>query len=509
MVLNNSTDRRMCEKDGSGLMTKSTKLLVWAMGLILVTVWGRQLAAQPLKSAGTGSSRARPSSQRKKRVSSRKKKRRGEAPCMTKDPGFRAYTRWSRRISMGQMIAPKAGGISKTGGFDLLVHFHGHYPIRKEFVKVSSGVVLVAIDLGIGSGAYSRAFASPRTFERLLKSVAKEMARHTGHRKAHIRKLGLSSWSAGYGAIKQILRQPLAKRVDSLILLDSVYGGYIGKGSKQVNPNGLKDFVKFARLAAKGKRFMFQSHSSIVPPGYASTRDVSRFMVKQLGGRLRRARRNDVLGLTLFERFDRGKYYVRGYRGNDKPDHCAHLGLMKDVLKVHIMGRWHTPRARGRMSRKEKTKRNARQQGKVHIVVSGEHLTKIARRYGVSVGALRRLNKLPKSKPLRIGQELILPKQSRKKGAKSLPAKSKSKRAGLSAAERRALLRRGARMHVVADGQSLRSIAKRYLVSVSEIKKINKLKPRKRRIQPGDELLIPKAAKRRNRGSSPRRKKQP
>ena len=37
---------------------------------------------------------------------------------------------------------------------------------------------------------------------------------------------------------------------------------------------------------------MFQSHSSIIPPGYASTREVSDYMVKKLGGRLRKGRRS-------------------------------------------------------------------------------------------------------------------------------------------------------------------------------------------------------------------------
>jgi hypothetical protein len=91
---------------------------------------------------------------------------------------------------------------------------------------------------------------------------------------------------------------------------------------------------------------MFLSHSSIEPPGYASTTEVARYLVKQLRGRERPARRQDVLGLDLYARFDKGSLHVRGYVGNDKPDHCAHIGLMADVLRAHLGPRWNTPRGR-------------------------------------------------------------------------------------------------------------------------------------------------------------------
>ena len=48
--------------------------------------------------------------------------------------------------------------------------------------------------------------------------------------------------------------------------------------------------------------------------------------------------------LDLFERYDRGFFHMRGYTGEDKPDHCAHLGLMADIVKVYLTPRWHTPK---------------------------------------------------------------------------------------------------------------------------------------------------------------------
>ncbi|WP_437592230.1 hypothetical protein [Sorangium sp. So ce1000] len=285
---------------------------------------------------GATSSRATPS-----------KKRRGDInPCMTPDPGWGIYDPWSRAPSMGQMIMPHKGGITKRGGFDVIIHFHGHEALRKEFVKTAEGAVLVGIDLGIGSGAYSSAFSAPYVFENLLDSIERAVAKKTGKKKAYIRKLGLSSWSAGYGAIEQILRQPAGKRVDSLVLLDSLHAGYADEQQHKLKVAQIEPFIAFARRAAAGEAFMFMSHSSILPPGYASTAETANFIVQALRGKPRGSSRADVLGLDMIQRFDRGDFHVRGYTGDDKPDHCAHIGLMADVVRVHLNPRWKTPRGR-------------------------------------------------------------------------------------------------------------------------------------------------------------------
>jgi hypothetical protein len=266
----------------------------------------------------------------------------GINPCMTPDPGFGVYDGW-QSVSGGHMIAPHKGGITKAGGFDLVVHFHGHEPIRKEFVKSAKGVVLVGVDLGIGSGAYANGFAAPHVFTNLLASVEQAMAKRTGNKKAYVRKLALSSWSAGYGAIEQILRQPAGKKVDALVLLDSLHAGYADEQQKTLKVAQIEPFVAFAKRAAAGHGFMFMSHSSIIPPGYASTTEVASYVVDELHGKLHKAKKRDVLGLEMIDRFDRGGFHVRGYDGDDKPDHCAHIGLMKEVVGKHLQPRWKTP----------------------------------------------------------------------------------------------------------------------------------------------------------------------
>ncbi len=264
-------------------------------------------------------------------------------PCNTPDEGFGIYDEWDTSISMGQMLAPQLGGMTPEGGFDLIVHFHGHEPIRKEFAPVGGGIVLVGIDLGVRSLPYINAFSSPDVFLTLLASVQRAIAKKRGLKRAFVRRIGLSSWSAGYGAIDQILRQEIAGNVDSVMLLDSLYGSFTDDSEKQIREKSLSPFIKFAKDALKGRTFLYQTHSRVLTHGYANTRQVSHFMVKLLGGKLGKAKRRDRLGLELEERYDSRGYHVRGYKGNDKPAHCGHIGIMRDVVKVHTRRRWKTP----------------------------------------------------------------------------------------------------------------------------------------------------------------------
>jgi hypothetical protein len=99
--------------------------------------------------------------------------------------------------------------------------------------------------------------------------------------------------------------------------------------------------VTFAHRAADGKAFMFVSHSSIDTDGFASTTETMHFLANELGGKPLRVTREDPFGLQLIEMFERGDFYLRGYAGAGKRDHCATLGLYP-VAAQALARRWHS-----------------------------------------------------------------------------------------------------------------------------------------------------------------------
>jgi hypothetical protein len=106
--------------------------------------------------------------------------------------------------------------------------------------------------------------------------------------------------------------------------------------------------IDFARNAARGEGVFFVSHSSIIPPGYASTTETANFLVWSVNGKpkLLPGKRRGVMGLELISRYDRGGFHARGYRGNDKMDHCAQIGLYPEILRQQVLPRWRSPRGR-------------------------------------------------------------------------------------------------------------------------------------------------------------------
>jgi hypothetical protein len=265
---------------------------------------------------------------------------RGINPCLTPDPGFGNYGFWDRSPSMGQMIVPEDLRLGRRGEFDVVFHFHGHEAARKEWVQSLDSGVLVGIDLGTGSGPYLKSFSVPGRFQRLLESVEAAIAERAGVPKARARRIGLTAWSAGYGAVESILRTELGRRkIDSVVLLDGLHTGYENGIVSRIK---LEPFADFARRAARGETLMFVSHSSIIPPSYASTTETANYLIWQVGGAPLRARprQSDPMGLELLSRYTRGGFHVRGFSGNDTLDHCAQIGLYRDVLRHHIAPRW-------------------------------------------------------------------------------------------------------------------------------------------------------------------------
>ena len=117
---------------------------------------------------------------------------------------------------------------------------------------------------------------------------------------------------------------------------------------------------------------------------------------------------------------------------------------------------------------------------RVHLVTRGQNLTTIARTYGVTVSAIVQANSISNPSRIYAGQRLTIP------GA--APAAPSASRAATPAAKPAA-----ARVHLVARGQNLTTIARTYGVTVSAIVQANSIS-NPSRIYAGQRLTIPGAA---------------
>lgn len=253
-----------------------------------------------------------------------------EASCRVPDQGFGSYGPW-QSLSVGRLLAPRP---LPEGPVTLLVHFHGAEAARKLLAPAELGIVLVGIDAGEGSAAYEEAFYGDGMLEALLDGVLRAL-RAEGAREPALGPLVVSSWSAGYGAVRQLLLHASA-RPAAVVLLDSLHASYVGS-SERLEPTSLEPFVELARRAYEGEPRLWLLHSEIRPPSFASTGQTAAYLLDAVGGQRRYAGLTPVEGVEHKTRYDHEGLHVWGFTGTDREAHCAQLRLLLPVLRDQVL----------------------------------------------------------------------------------------------------------------------------------------------------------------------------
>lgn len=274
-------------------------------------------------------------------------RKRGYHECNPHDPiGLGPYDPYRNVRVRGRMLVPQKGGYTPDMGFDVLIHFHGHEPVRKTLVQVARGITFVGIDLGIASGPYMKAFQTPGTFQVLKDSIEQGLREKTGDDRAHIRNLGLSAWSAGYGAVNEILKAS-DHGVDTVVLLDGLHAGfdpaYAGPANRRpLSPANIAPVLDFAEQAKRGEKLFVFTHSQVDPVTYPSTKKTADLLLEQLGLNRQPAPKSPG-PFPLTGRAEQSGFHVWSYTGGDTKAHCRHIRLIGPIVRDLIEPRWDTP----------------------------------------------------------------------------------------------------------------------------------------------------------------------
>lgn len=274
-------------------------------------------------------------------------RRKGFHECNPHDPiGLGPYAPY-RNLNVGRIAIPQKGGFTDDMGYDVVIHFHGHSPVRKTLVQVTRGVAYVGIDKGIGSGRYSNAFAKPDTFRTLLRSIEGALVKHAGDERAHIRKLALSAWSAGYGAVNEILKYD-ADRVDAVVLLDGLHAAWNPAASKRdgrlasLSSQTVKPTFDFARRALEGDKIFVMTHGRVDPEKYPSTEATANLLLSELGlERTPLDAGDDAFHQTAT--VDRNGFHLWSFAGRNEAAHCTHIRHAARAVQL-LEAAWSTPR---------------------------------------------------------------------------------------------------------------------------------------------------------------------
>ncbi len=215
-------------------------------------------------------------------------------------------------------------------GVPLLIFFHGGTWIP-EVAAAQRGAAVISVQAGSGSAAYAKLFADPLRFGRLLQEAEAKAGATFGS-------LWLGAWSAGYGAVREILKLPAAyPRVSAVLLIDGMHTGYDGDKpgpeESKLDPAPLAVWLQLARDALAGRRRFVVTHSEIFPGTFASTTETADYLAEQLQLKPKAVLKWGPMGLQQLSEVNRGRLLLVGYAGNSAPDHVDELHSLPVFLR--------------------------------------------------------------------------------------------------------------------------------------------------------------------------------
>ncbi|MFO0612854.1 MAG: hypothetical protein U0414_09715 [Polyangiaceae bacterium] len=277
------------------------------------------------------------------------------------------------------------------GGYDVLIHFHGNPLVVAESAEVAKLNAVVVMINGAGRGGYEEVYGSrPGLYEELLAAIDRGLASR-GIEHPHVRRIALTSWSAGYGAISTILSTRKGKDpLDAIALFDGIHASWEGGNSRSFATNGvvqdssqltpklleargkatinklqMRSFLEAAKEATHGELYFGIAHTEIDPMAYASCTIATDFLLRELGLERHPLDPIDdaphwftlkamegiwdpdkVHQLVPLTEVHEGDLHVIGYSGATPEHHAAHLFEMSQTLLPDIAARWSKPPAR-------------------------------------------------------------------------------------------------------------------------------------------------------------------
>jgi len=235
-----------------------------------------------------------------------------------------------RRESLdpGTLFLPAT--IKLRNGVPVLFFFHGGDRVP-EIAAARNDMALVAVQIGAGSGTYARAFQNPGRFPALLAAAEGKTGVTFG-------RVVLGGWSAGCGAIREILKAPEAyRRTAAVLLIDGMHAGYStgkpGPLESDLETAPLDIWLTLARDAVRGLKRMVVTHSEIFPGTFASTTETADWLLRQLNLKRGPVLKWGPMGTQQIGEARAGRFLLIEYAGNSAPDHVDQLHSLPAYLK--------------------------------------------------------------------------------------------------------------------------------------------------------------------------------
>lgn len=251
-------------------------------------------------------------------------------------------------LPMGQLYVPDY--YRRDATMEIVVFFHGAaWCAEQTFYDVRKNAALVTVN-GV---QYESAFRQPEAFAGIIAAATGTLEQNR-IAAGPLGKLCVASFSAGYAAVRDILRQPhFVHVITDVVLADSLYAPRVKGATHELEPAAMQPFLDYARRAAAGEcGFWF---SQLFPPEEIyrdnTTTLAAYYLTDRLGIERRPSSGRSSRGAAILYRAERMNFHVLGYAGMTNQDHADHFYAWGDLLREtslmnveSIMGRFTNPK---------------------------------------------------------------------------------------------------------------------------------------------------------------------
>jgi hypothetical protein len=191
----------------------------------------------------------------------------------TRPPGRREALELGT-LFLPERLVPKSPQRSTV---PLLVVFHAGTWLP-EVTGHEARTAVIGVQITAGSAGYAAAVADARRFPSLLEDAERKAG-------VRFRPITLAGWSAGCGALRELLRQPASvSRLDRIIAIDGIHTDYVdgkpGPLESRIDTRKLEPWLAFARKAIAGRKRLLILHTEIFPGTFASTTETADWLIR-------------------------------------------------------------------------------------------------------------------------------------------------------------------------------------------------------------------------------------
>ncbi len=219
---------------------------------------------------------------------------------------------------------------------DVLVHFHGDpATVNNNAGYADLNAVIINVTYSGLSAAYTTPFSNDTTLFGDILDDALSTLRAQPDIASTVAwdQLSISSFSAGYGAVRQILKQPTYyNQIDGLLLADSLYASFTSSTDHTPLDSQMVDFRSFAQDAAAGNKTMIVSHSQVPTYSYSNTAETADDLMDYVGITPTSINQSGLGTLQFYRTAELGNFQVWGATGSTASAHTQHLQYMAEWL---------------------------------------------------------------------------------------------------------------------------------------------------------------------------------